>query len=380
MTMNTYAEIFPPGEFLKDELEARNWSQTQFAEIIGRPARLVNEIIAGKRAITPETAVQLEASLGTSAELWMNLESQYQLSKVGRTDNVIQRKAKLHDRFPVREIIKRGWIDAADEIETVERQVATFYCLSSLDETPRFAHAARKTSYDEVSMLQWSWLFRAKQVAESFVVPQYKQSALISALTKLRDLLSAPEEVRHVAKILNDAGVRFVVVEALPGSKIDGACLWLKNEQPVIAMSVRLDRIDNFWFVLRHEIEHLLKEHGKDVLMMLDEDLTEDVTSSQLAEEQIANDAAAQFMVSDSELNGYMARVNPYFFARDRVLGFAGRLEVHPGIVVGRLQKKLKTLGKEDAFKFLREYLVKVRQIVVQSAPADGWGNVYPIK
>ena len=113
--------------------------------------------------------------------------------------------------------------------------------------------------------------------------------------------------------------------------------------------------------------------------MMLDEDLTEDVTS-QVAEEQIANDAAAQFMVSDSELNGYMARVNPYFFARDRVLGFAGRLEVHPGIVVGRLQKKLKTLGKEDAYKFLREYLVKVRQILVQSAPADGWGSVYPIK
>ena len=57
MTMNTYAEVFPPGEFLRDELEARNWSQTEFAEIIGRPVRLINEIIAGKRAITPETAV-----------------------------------------------------------------------------------------------------------------------------------------------------------------------------------------------------------------------------------------------------------------------------------------------------------------------------------
>ena len=53
------AEIFPPGEMLKDELEARNWSQTEFAEIIGRPVRLINEIIAGKKAITPETAVQL---------------------------------------------------------------------------------------------------------------------------------------------------------------------------------------------------------------------------------------------------------------------------------------------------------------------------------
>jgi HTH-type transcriptional regulator/antitoxin HigA len=71
------SEVFPPGEFLRDELEARSWSQTEFAEIIGRPVRLINEIIAGKRAITPETATQFGASLGTSAELWMNLESQY---------------------------------------------------------------------------------------------------------------------------------------------------------------------------------------------------------------------------------------------------------------------------------------------------------------
>ena len=50
------AEVFPPGEFLRGELEARGWTQTEFAEIISRPTRLVNEIIAGKRGITPDTA------------------------------------------------------------------------------------------------------------------------------------------------------------------------------------------------------------------------------------------------------------------------------------------------------------------------------------
>ncbi len=48
--MNTVAEIFPPGEFLREELEARGWSQTELAEIIGRPVRLINELIAGKKA------------------------------------------------------------------------------------------------------------------------------------------------------------------------------------------------------------------------------------------------------------------------------------------------------------------------------------------
>ena len=92
--MNTFAEIFPPGEFLREELEARNWSQTELAEIMGRPVRLINEIIAGKKAITPETAIQLGESLGTGAEVWMNLESQYQLSKVRMADNLIARRAE----------------------------------------------------------------------------------------------------------------------------------------------------------------------------------------------------------------------------------------------------------------------------------------------
>ena len=75
------AEVFPPGEFLQEELEARGWSQIELAEILARPPRLVNEIIAGKRAITPETAKGLSAAFGHSAQYWMNLETSYQLSK-----------------------------------------------------------------------------------------------------------------------------------------------------------------------------------------------------------------------------------------------------------------------------------------------------------
>ncbi|KAI1694314.1 hypothetical protein Ddc_22202 [Ditylenchus destructor] len=52
-------------------------------------------------------------------------------------------------------------------------------------------------------------------------------------------------------------------VEALSGSKIDGACFWLDAHKPVIGMTLRFDRIDNFWFVLRHEIEHVLREDGR---------------------------------------------------------------------------------------------------------------------
>jgi HTH-type transcriptional regulator/antitoxin HigA len=89
------AEVFPPGEFLRDELEARGWSQKQFAEILGRPFQLVNGIINGQRRITEETAVELGAALGTSAKVWMNLEATYRLSRVRRPMSEISERAKL---------------------------------------------------------------------------------------------------------------------------------------------------------------------------------------------------------------------------------------------------------------------------------------------
>jgi HTH-type transcriptional regulator/antitoxin HigA len=374
--MATHAEIYPPGEFLKEELETRSWSQLEFAEIIGRSPRLVNEIIAGKRAVTPETAALFAASLGTSAEVWLNLETQFRLSKVEVHADVVQRRARLYERFPVRELARRGWIKGSDEVSELERQILAFFCIASLDEAPALAHAAKRTSYEEVSIPQFAWLFRVKQIAKSQVAKKYDRSALIKAVDRLRDLLNAPEEARHVPKVLGECGVRFVLVEALPGSKIDGACLWLSDSQPVVALSGRLDRIDNFWFVLRHELEHLIQEHGKEACLMLDEDLSESETT---AEENAANKAASEFAVGDADLTNYMVRVNPYFFSEERVLGFASRIGVHPGIVIGRLHKKLEHSSYPTPYKYLRAYLVKIRHIVTQSASTDGWGQLYPL-
>ncbi len=71
--------VFPPGEILKDELEARGWTQAVFAGILGRPHQVVNGILNGKREITPETALQIAAALGSSAEMWVRMEAEYRL-------------------------------------------------------------------------------------------------------------------------------------------------------------------------------------------------------------------------------------------------------------------------------------------------------------
>ncbi len=73
------AEAFSPGEYLRDELEEREWTVTEFASIIDRPVQAVSEILNAKKSITPETSLSISEALGTSAELWLNLQSAYQL-------------------------------------------------------------------------------------------------------------------------------------------------------------------------------------------------------------------------------------------------------------------------------------------------------------
>ena len=337
---------------------------------MGRPVRLINEIVAGKRAITPETAVQLGDSLGTSAEVWLNLESRYQLSKVQASDGRIARRAKLYAQFPVREIAKRGWIPAKSEVEDQEAALCAFFGLRSIDQPVQFRHAARKTEIEgPKAMLQFAWLFRARQVASEMLVPKYSASVLKTALARLEALRSAAEEVRHVAPVLAECGVRFVVVEPIPGTKIDGACFWLDDAQPVIALSLRLDRIDNFWFVLRHELEHVLQRHGRDRGYILDQEIDSEPSDQISEEEKVANKEAAQFCVDQAEMSGFVARVAP-FFKEERVLQFAQRLNIHPGLVVGQLQRRLRR------FDLFRKHQVKVRSFVTSSARTDGWGVV----
>jgi HTH-type transcriptional regulator/antitoxin HigA len=88
------AEAFPPGEYLRDELRARGWTQARFAKIIGRPLQLVNEIIAGRKRITERTALEIAAALGTSPKVWLNLENTYRLWKLKGPNPAIAKRAR----------------------------------------------------------------------------------------------------------------------------------------------------------------------------------------------------------------------------------------------------------------------------------------------
>ena len=363
------AEVFPPGEFIRDELDARGWTQGDLAQIMGRPVQAVNEIVAGKKQITPDTALGLAKAFGDDDALyWMNLENMYRLTQAKPADDAVARRSKLYSLFPVREITKRKWVEASDNLDVIEHRVCSFYGIKNLDEKPQFAHAAKAIDDERSRPLQLAWLYRAYNLAKAAPASSiYSEAKLRAALTKLRELLVAPEEIRQVPKILGDAGVRFVIVEFLPNSKIDGAAFWIDGV-PVIALAIRFDRVNNFWFVLRHEIEHVLNKDGQ----ILDVELTEKLQRKDAvsAEEVRANEAAAEFLVPKKELDSFIVRVRP-LYSEQRILLFAKRIGVHPGLVVGQLQFR-----DEVPYTHFHKYLVKIREIVIQTALTDGWGTV----
>ena len=365
------AEIFPPGEFIREELEARGWTQEDLAQIMGRPVRLVNELVNAKKQITPDTARGLADAFGTDPLYWMNLDSAYRLANTAPADESVSRRAQLYDNFPVREMTKRGWIEASKNLDVLEHRVLQFYKIKAIGEKPAFAHAAKADQYEERTPVQWAWLYRAKQLSEAVTVASYDKRKLHEALRQLRQLRVAPEELRQIPAILANAGIRFVVVEFLPGAKIDGAAFWLDDNSPVIALSLRFDRIDNFWFVLRHEIEHILNNDG----LVVDVELSERIERNEPLpkEEVLANEAAAEFCVPDDELRNFIMRVRP-LYSEQRIMLFAKRVGVHPGLVVGQLHRR-----KEVPYTHFNKILVKVREIITRTTLTDGWGALPPL-
>ena len=160
------AELFPPGEYVADELDARGWTRGDLAEILGKSASNVHDIISGKVNISPETARGLADAFGTSAEVWLSLDSRYRLRDAQASPGTNLR-AKIYSKTPVRELLKRNWIEGSTNPEVLASRVCDFLGVTSLDEAPRpLAHAARKsTTYAESSPSQIAWLCQVGRLA-----------------------------------------------------------------------------------------------------------------------------------------------------------------------------------------------------------------------
>jgi HTH-type transcriptional regulator / antitoxin HigA len=375
-----YEKYKTPGQLIEDLLKSKDWTKRVLAVVLEMHDSTINRIISDKQSIDASLAISLEELFDVPAEKFLDLQKSYDLAKARitvRPDTSRTTRAHLFGALPVTEMIRRGWIHAEDIRDTVkvEESLVKFFNVSQINDIPTLSHAAKKTNADsQTTPIQLAWLYRVKQIASEMLVPKYSEHATIKAIESLKTLLPNPEEIRHVPRTLAECGIRFVIVESLTSAKIDGACFWLNEKSPVIGMTLRHDRIDNFWFVLRHELEHVLKRHSLNETI-IDAELEGEkagIGSSVSENEREANIAALNFCIPQNKLDAFIERKSPFFAERD-ILGFSNTHNIHPGIVAGQLQFKT---GRYDRF---RNHLVKVKGYITPSAVVDGWGDVAPV-
>jgi HTH-type transcriptional regulator / antitoxin HigA len=369
-----------PGQLIEALMAERNWNQKFLAIISGIDQSVISRIITNKKAVDAEIALRLNETFNVPAEDFLAIQAEYDLAKAritARPDPLRATRAHLFGDLPITEMIQRGWLEADDIKDTakVEAALTKFFGVTSVDDIEILPHSAKKTNtFTQVTPSQLAWLYRVRQIANEMIVNKYSPSIVKNALPLLTNLLASPEEARKVPKILAECGIRYVVVESLSSAKIDGACFWLNDLSPVIGMSLRYDRIDNFWFVLRHELEHVVRRHGI-TTMMVDAELEGEHagTGANIAsEERVANIAASEFCVPQKKMDSLIARKSPFFHEHD-IIGMARSLQIHPGLIAGQLQHRI---GKYDLF---RKHLVKIRHNVTPNSMVDGWGNVAPV-
>ena len=339
MNANEFAEVFPVGEYLSDELEARGWTQADFAEILGRPAQLVSEIIAGKKEITRESAAQIGEALGTSAQYWLSLQDIYFLWHQRRDPRAqsdleeVRRRARLRERAPISILMKRGFLHS-EEVSDQERELMELYEALDLDDTKAFTLAARRSNRDEdLTPVQLGWIMSVRKVAASRLPakPFSEEGLRTLALSLSRDLRD-PAALSGLPERFAQVGVRLVFVESFPGSKLDGCSLML-GDVPTIGLSGRGQRLDKVLFTLLHEIAHILLGHLAAHGLIVDE---LDGTTA-VGDEAEADQQAAAWVLAEPLPNRIPQRVSMEWVAEA-----ASRRGVHPIVIVGRLQN----LGK----------------------------------
>lgn len=357
-----------PGDIVRALLEDRGWSQDQLAVITDRSRQAISDIVNNKASVSPEMAVVLGAAFDVPADAWLRADATCRLALINDDIEVSVKRRRSVYGYPIKEIQRRGWIKEGADLKVLEQELKRLLRVAELDQPPPFLVATKRSTSGALTPAQVAWCARAREMAEVVPAGRFDTRRMSHVERDLRRLAAYPKEARQLAKTLGAYGIRFVVVEPLPGAKIDGAAFWLDPVSPVIAVSIRFDRIDTFWFTVMHECSHI--RHGDSLSVDVEIIDATKLPTAVNEEEARANQEAASSLIPPAELESFIRRVAP-LYSRTRIIQLANRLKIHPGIIVGQLQHR-----GEIGFSALRDLLTKIRDCVTDTALTDGWGKL----
>jgi len=241
--------------------------------------------------------------------------------------------------FPVKEMFKRSWFtgfkgslaDAKAQASALAENYITRAIPRPVVSLQRQRVRAGAQA-DPYALLAWQC--RVLLVAKSNAPRvQYKASVLTDDwFTALVQLSHFPDGPLRAQACLRDVGIPLVIEAHLSSTHLDGAAL-LSDRGPVIGLTLRHDRLDNFWFVLLHELMHVKKHLRKGSLEDIFDDL--DVAANDIEHE--ADLGAAQALIADAAWEMALPR---YVQSEEAIRDFAAQLKISPAIVAGRIRRE----------------------------------------
>jgi addiction module HigA family antidote len=324
----------PPGETLLETIAAKGMSQAELAERTGRPKKTINEIIKGKAAITPETALQFERVLGMPAGFWNNLERNYQetLARINEQKR-LHRQISWLKKIPLNALINRGWVKKhSDRVQQLQ-EVLNFFGVASPEQW-EFRWRGAQVSYRKSPVFQGdpyavaAWLRMGELAARDISCKPFDASTFKNALLGIRQLTVKPPELfqGEVVRLSAEAGVAVAFVPEIPQIGASGATWWMNQAKAVIQLSLRYKTDDQLWFSFFHEAGHILLHGKKEVFIEGD---------GKSSKEDEADQFASDFLIPPKQ---YRQFIQDRKCSKAAIQTFASELGIAPGIVVGRLQ------------------------------------------
>jgi HTH-type transcriptional regulator/antitoxin HigA len=328
------SEAPDPIEAIKFRMEQMNLAPRDLVPLIGSRSK-VSEVLSRKRPLTLSMARALHKGLRIPAKALLQEQLLFNLGEEGVE----------WERFPIREMVARGWIkqkvtdvrhQAKEVMHRFFRPLGEHWVPVALyKQTHYHLRSARQMDFYALSAWNARVCIRALEKPPSV---KFERSALtLEFMHELAHLSTLGDGPKHAIEYLGKIGVSVIVEPHLPETYIDGAAILAGPDHPVVAMTIRYDRIDNFWFVLMHELIHIARHLNPEMTVFYDDLDVEDTSNLQ---EREADLLAGEALIPDAEWKKSPASTlrNP-----DAVEHLASRLRIHPAIVAGRIRHQRKS-------------------------------------
>lgn len=333
----------PPGEYLAEVIGELGMTKDELARRMNRPATKLSLIFKGQKAITPNTALQLEKVVGVPAHIWTGLESEYRLTLARHQEKKEEERLKseisLVPKFCYKELVKQGFVEKRTRSTEKVLELQRFFGVTSLKlvlQSRRYLAAFRcgksgKSSRSPEAVA--AFLRIGEKKAQRIKCAPFNKEQLVKALNDIRLMsLQQPKDfLEPMREKLANTGVSMVLCPHLPRTKAHGATFWLSRHKAVLMITFRGSWADIFWFSLFHELGHILLHERQAVILENDSMVPE-----MIKREEEADRFAADRLIPLRDYKDFISGGNFYPGA---IRALAQRIGIDAGIVVGRLQK-----------------------------------------